>query len=123
MDDLSQQTIIDLYKNPHNKGLLPDATLKYKINNPMCGDQIELTVSVDADGTVIVAGWDGTGCSVSQVGASLLTDYIKNKTLNELKQLNSDEVVHMTGLAMNPTRLRCLLLAFTALQKLIESSS
>lgn len=88
----------------------------------MCGDQIELTVNVGDGGKVIASGWDGTGCSVSQVGASLLTDYIKNKTLEELKNLTSDEVVQMTGLTMNPTRLRCLLLAFTALQKLIGSS-
>lgn len=121
MDDLNQQIIIDLYKNPLNRGLLPDASLKYKINNPMCGDQIELTINIDNNGTVIATGWDGTGCSVSQVGSSLLTDYIKHKPLEELKNLTSDEVVHMTGLTMNPTRLRCLLLAFTALQKLLQA--
>ncbi len=121
MDDLTQQVILDLYNHPLNKGVLKDATLKYKINNPMCGDQIELTIKLNRDERVEAIGWDGNGCSVSQVGASLLTDHIKNKTHAELQKITSDEVIKISGLNLNPARLRCLLLAFTALQKSLSN--
>ena len=117
MDDLNQQAILDLYKHPLNRGLIFDPTLKYKINNPMCGDQVELTIKLDDKNKVAAVGWEGNGCRVSQVGASLLTDHIKNKTREELQKITSDEVIKMTGLNLNPARLRCLLLTFTALQK------
>ncbi len=118
MDYDVQEQVLDLYRNPLNKGLLKNATLQYKIDNPLCGDQVELTVKLDENDTVVAVGWEGNGCSISQIGASLLTNYIKNKSREELKKITSDEVIQMTGLNLNPTRLRCLLLAFTALQKI-----
>lgn len=121
MDDLNQQAILDLYRHPLNKGLLSDAALRYKIDNPMCGDQIELTIQLDDNETVVAVGWNGSGCSVSQVGASLLTDYIKGKTKDGIKKITAEEITALSGLTLNPARLRCLLLAFTALRKTPDS--
>ncbi|MSU75716.1 MAG: iron-sulfur cluster assembly scaffold protein [Candidatus Magasanikbacteria bacterium] len=121
MDDLYQQALLDLYKNPLNKKPLSDFTIRQEENNPLCGEQVELFVKFDEHDRVTDVGWESEGCSISQVGASLLTDYIKNKTREELKTITSDEVIKMTGLNLNPARLRCLLLCYTALQKILTT--
>ena len=123
MNNLYSDILLDLYKHPLNKQTLTDADLQYKLNNPVCGDQVELFIKFDENGTVKAVGWEGNGCSISQVGASLLTDHLKGKTKNELKKITSNEVTQLINLNLNPTRLRCLLLTFEALQKSLQASA
>ena len=119
MDDLYQDQLLDLYKHPLNKQALTDADWQYTINNPACGDQVQLFIKFDENDMVTAVGWEGNGCTISQIGASLLTDYVKNKTTEEIKKITADDVVRISGLTLNATRLRCLLLSFTALQKML----
>ena len=121
MDNLYSEFLLDLYKNPLNRGALTNAELQYKIHNPLCGDEIELFIKLN-NNSVSEVGWDGAGCVVSQVGASLLKEYIKGKNKDELKKITGNEVIKQSGLTLNPTRLRCLLLAFTALQKILHET-
>ncbi len=119
MDDLFQEALLDLYRNPHNKKILGEANLTHKENNPVCGDQVELFLKFDGEKLVDV-GWQGTWCTISQVGTSLLTDYIKNKTRTELENLSTDEVRNLLNIELNATRLRCYLLSLMALQKALK---
>ena len=123
MDNLYSDILLDLYKHPLNKQTLTDADLQYKLNNPVCGDQVELFIKFDDNGKVNAVGWEGNGCTISQVGASLLTDHIKGKTEDELKQITADDVITMIGLTLNATRLRCALLSFHALQKSLQANT
>ena len=120
MTDLYQEELMDLYKNPLNKKSLTKADVRYKIHNPLCGDTIELSLKFDSKNRVTEIGWQGEGCSISQVGASLLSEHVKGKSKAELKKLTSEEVMQLLGLQLNPTRLRCLLLTFEALQKSLD---
>ena len=120
MDNLYSDILLDLYKHPLNKQTLTEADLQYKLNNPVCGDQVELFIKFDENGTVNAVGWEGNGCTISQVGASLLTDHLKGKMKTELKQISADDVIKMIGLTLNATRLRCYLLSLTALQKALK---
>ncbi len=121
MDNLYSEFLLDLYKNPLNRGALTNAELQYKIHNPLCGDEIELFIKLN-NNSVSEVGWEGAGCVISQVGASLLTDYIKGKTRSELEKLSIDEIIKISGLNLNPTRLRCYLLSFSALQKILHET-
>ncbi len=119
MDDLFQDTLLDLYRHPHNKKILENPSLTHQENNPVCGDQVELFLKFDGEKLVDV-GWQGTGCTISQVGTSLLTDFIKDKTKTELKNLTAAEVKKLLDIELNATRLRCYLLGLMALQKTLK---
>ena len=64
LDTLYRQVIMDHYKNPRNKGNLEDDSLTIDMNNPTCGDRIQLQLKVE-DGIVEDAKFDGEGCSIS----------------------------------------------------------
>lgn len=118
MDNLFQEVIMDLYRHPHNKKIVENATLTHEENNPVCGDQVQLFLQFEGEKLVDV-GWQGVGCTISQVGTSLITDYIKNKTRDELQKLSADEIKKLLDIELNATRLRCYLLSFSALQKML----
>ncbi|MFP3490643.1 SUF system NifU family Fe-S cluster assembly protein, partial [Staphylococcus sp. SIMBA_130] len=70
LDQLYRQVIMDHYKNPRNKGELEEGALKINMNNPTCGDTIQLQLKVD-DGKISDAKFIGEGCSISLASASM----------------------------------------------------
>src|SRR5436309_4889852 len=95
-EDLYKEVILDHYKNPLNKRPMPDAELTCSKNNPLCGDEISVFAHVQ-DGTVADVAFQGQGCSISQASASMLTEAVKGKTMNEAEALASDFRGMMAG--------------------------
>jgi len=77
---LYQELILDHYRRPRNKGTLEDATHAVSLNNPLCGDEIDLQLHVDGD-TIKEARFVGRGCSISQASASMMTQLLKGRTV------------------------------------------
>ncbi len=86
LDDLYQEVLLDHYKRPRNKGRLPNAELQVALNNPLCGDEIILTVCFNGDRISDMA-FDGHGCVISQASASLMTEKMKGLTIAEAEQI------------------------------------
>ena len=82
LDTLYRQVIMDHYKNPRNKGVLEDGSMTIDMNNPTCGDRIQLTMKV-TDGMVEDARFDGEGCSISMSSASMMTQAVKGKKIED----------------------------------------
>ncbi len=61
----------------------------------------------------------GYGCAISQASASLLTDYAKNKSKEQLKKLDKESIIKLLGIELGPNRIKCALLPLVALQKLL----
>ncbi len=78
LDTLYRQVIMDHYKNPRNRGSLDNGSVTIDMNNPTCGDRIELHLQID-DGIVQDAKFEGEGCSISMSSASMMTQAIKGK--------------------------------------------
>ena len=116
MDDLYREVIIERYKMPHYRGHLDPHDIFFEDDNPVCGDHIEVTVRVDADGCVSEAAFDGHGCSISQASADLLVESIHGKTLDEVKALTKDDVIELLGIELGPVRLKCALLSLKVLK-------
>ena len=70
LDDIYKEVILDHYKSPRNKRELPGATATCHRNNPLCGDEIEVAVTVD-DGIVTAATFQGAGCSISLLAVAI----------------------------------------------------
>jgi nitrogen fixation protein NifU and related proteins len=133
LDNLYRQVIMDHYKKPRNRGILEDGSHTINMNNPTCGDRIELTFKVE-DGKVIDAKFEGDGCSISMSSASMMTQAIKGKNVEEalkLSKIFSDmmqgkeydddidlgDIEALQGVAKFPARIKCATLAWKAMEK------
>src|SRR5919202_869058 len=96
LDDLYKEVILDHYKNPRNKRPLPDAPLSCSRNNPLCGDEISVFAQID-DGHISEITFQGQGCSISQASASMLTQAVKGKSVEEAADLAADFRGMMAG--------------------------
>lgn len=88
LEDLYREIILDHYRNPRNRGELetPPA-VRAEGFNPLCGDEIVVFLDVDDAGTVSDVRIGGTGCSISQSSASMMSAAVKGKTVDELRAL------------------------------------
>jgi len=122
LEELYQEFIIELYKNPLNFGRIENADYKAQVYNSTCGDMIELFLSVK-DGKVVNAKFTGKGCAISQASSSLFTGYLKGKSIEELSKVDKDQVLKLIkiNLDKNPTRMKCALLPLEALRKALTS--
>jgi nitrogen fixation protein NifU and related proteins len=133
LDNLYRRVIMDHYKNPRNRGILEDGSHTINMNNPTCGDRIQLTFKV-VDGLVVDARFEGEGCSISMSSASMMTQAIKGKKVEEaikLSKIFSDimqgneydddidlgDIEALQGVAKFPARIKCATLAWKAMEK------
>jgi nitrogen fixation NifU-like protein len=129
LNDLYQQVILDHCKNPRNFHEMPAATCSAQGNNPLCGDQLKLFLTMAGE-RIQDASFVGSGCCISKASASLLTESVKGKTRAEVEKIF--EQVHemvMTGNAGSgvgklavfagvhkyPARVKCAILSWHAL--------
>ncbi len=110
MDDLYREIILDHYQHPHNHGTLSEPDISYEDSNPLCGDKIRIDLKVK-DNIVLDVKFSGKGCAISQASASMLTDELIGKSLDEIKKIDKDFVFNMLGIPLSPTRVKCALLS------------
>jgi nitrogen fixation NifU-like protein len=136
LDSLYQEIILDHYKSPLNKGLREPFEAEVHHVNPTCGDEVTLRVHLDEgpDGrTVGDVSYDAVGCSISQASASVLTDLVIGKPVEEALSIHQDfltlmqgkgqvepdeevleDAVAFAGVARFPARVKCALLSWMA---------
>lgn len=138
MEDLSKEVILDHYQNPRNHGRLETPTLANRGYNPLCGDEIELSVQVaDEEPRITNIAFGGRGCSISQASASMMTESVKGHTLAEAATLAQnftermksktpppaeieDELDALQGVKKYPARVKCAMLPWTTLRETVE---
>ncbi|MFH0885036.1 MAG: iron-sulfur cluster assembly scaffold protein [Candidatus Micrarchaeota archaeon] len=120
-DEIYQEFIIELYKNPLNFGKIQDADYRAEIYNSSCGDIVELFIKVRG-GVVAEAKFLGKGCAISQASSSLFTAYLKGKKIEALGDIRKEDVLSLLkiDLSKNPTRMKCALLPLEALRKALK---
>lgn len=115
MDALYRDYILDHYRNPRNYGTLEDPDLSYEDDNPLCGDRVRMDFKI-RDGRIAQVRFSGKGCAISQASASMLTEMVEGKTLDEVKQIGKEDVLENLGIPISPARLKCALLALKVLK-------
>jgi len=113
--DIYKDIILDYYRNPLNFGDLPNPDVRAKDSNPLCGDIIEMQLKIN-EGKVDDIRFKGKGCAISQASASMLTEAVKGKTLDELKAMGKPDVLQLLGIDPGPTRIKCALLGLKVLK-------
>ena len=118
-DELYKEHILDHYGHPHNKGTLDHPTMHFRELNPLCGDEIEMFITITGD-QVKEIKWQGKGCAISQAAASMLSDELQGKSMAELHQINTQAVLDLLGIPIGPVRLKCANLPLRTLQLAIK---
>ncbi|MFC4102827.1 Fe-S cluster assembly sulfur transfer protein SufU [Paenibacillus xanthanilyticus] len=138
LDDLYRRVIMDHYKNPRNRGTLEEDAVTVNLNNPTCGDRIQLQLQVE-EGVVKQAKFTGEGCSISMSSASMMTEAVKGRTLDEALGMaekfsafikgedvefdENEDIEALSGVSKFPARIKCATLAWNALRKGVEQQS
>jgi nitrogen fixation NifU-like protein len=131
LNSLYQEVILDHYKRPHHKGLVPGDIQVHHIN-PSCGDEVTLSLKIVGDKVAEIT-WDGVGCSISQASVSIMSDLLINKKIAEAEKIlasfvsmmqskgadQGDEIiledgVALAGVSKYPARIKCALLGWMA---------
>ncbi len=112
-----REIILEHYKHPHNAGTLESPDISHEESNPLCGDRIRIDLSIE-NGIITDVRFTGRGCAISQASASLLTDEVKGKTLDEVRALTKDDVLDLIGIPLdkNPVRIKCALLSLKTMK-------
>jgi len=114
-----REQLLELWKHPLNKGIIENPSCEFKETNSFCGDEITIQLTIK-NKIVKDAKFHGAGCVISIAMASLLTEEIKGKSLEEIKKINPEKIINSLGVELNPVRAKCALISLTALQKAIK---
>lgn len=110
-----QEILMDHYRNPRNNGVIDRYDFYAEQRNASCGDEVSFT-GIITDNILVDVAFIGKGCVISQATASLLSEQVKNKSLEAILALDKDDLIAMIGIQLGPVRLLCALLSLTALQ-------
>jgi nitrogen fixation NifU-like protein len=134
LDEVYQELILDHYKSPRCKGVLLNPDRKIDLNNPLCGDQISLTLKFSGD-TISEIAFDGHGCSISQATASIMAELLRGKTKEEARRLSGlfrgmiksqiegdalndlGDALALEGVKRHSARIKCALLAWDCIDR------
>ena len=135
-EDLSREIILDHYQNPRNHGRLANPTVANRGHNPLCGDEVELSLRI-TDNHIDEIAFSGRGCSISQASASMMTEKVKGQALDDVRAAVQqftesmanrqaapgeleDELDALQGVKRYPARVKCALLPWTTLRESID---
>ena len=136
LDDLYRDIILDHYRHPRHRGSLRKPMASHEGLNPLCGDEVTVDLAVK-DGRIAEIAYRGSGCSISQSSASMMTEAVLGKNLEEAKQLidsftammrGADDVdpetlgdlEALSGVRKFPVRVKCATLAWHTLDEALR---
>lgn len=143
--DLYQEVILDHGKHPRNFRHPEDANRSAHGHNAMCGDTIDVFLTVGADGKILDAAFDGQGCAISVASASMMTEMLKGRTEDEARTLfqtvhalctgqepealadldddTVDRVQILAGVRQYPMRVKCATLAWHTMERAMSDGA
>ena len=140
LDDLYRELILDHYRHPRNKGDLANANRHVEGYNPLCGDEVEVELELDANGVIQNVACRGRGCSISQSSGSMMTEAVKGHTRDEARVIAEafkrmmmepeqeldverlGDLEAFQGVSKFPVRVKCATLAWRVLEEGLEES-
>jgi nitrogen fixation NifU-like protein len=115
MSDLYREQILDHYRSPRNQGTLEPNDGSFEDTNPLCGDRVRIDLRIEND-IVTDIRFSGRGCAISQAATSMLTEMVKGRPIEEVRNLNKDDLLDELGIPISPARIKCALLGLKVLK-------
>jgi nitrogen fixation NifU-like protein len=141
--ELYQEVILDHSRHPRHFGSIADATHVAEGHNPLCGDRVKIYLKLAPTGAIEDIRFEGKGCAISQASASLMTDIVLGRSLEEAKQLmggflhlvkgeevgqtlqpeDREQLDVMAGVSAFPMRVKCATLAWHTMNSALEGGA
>jgi nitrogen fixation protein NifU and related proteins len=116
-EQMYREQILDHYKNPRSHGVVEDADARAEGMNPLCGDEVTISVAFADDGdTISDVAFEGRGCAISQASTSMLMEMVKGRSASEVAAMPRDELLEEIGIPLTPIRLKCAILGLGVLK-------
>jgi nitrogen fixation NifU-like protein len=116
-EQMYREVILDHYKNPRGHGVVEDADAQAEGMNPLCGDEVTISVSFEDDGeTLDEVKFSGRGCAISQAATSMLMEMVEGRKAADVAAMSKDELLDEVGIPLTPVRLKCALLGLGVLK-------
>ena len=139
LDDLYRELILDHYKQPRNNVTLPAANCAADGSNPLCGDQIQITLTL-TDEKVEQIGFTGSGCAISQASASMMTEFVQGRSVIDAldgiaafqtmmttsaptNAVGFDDIDALIGVSKFPARVKCASLGWKTLEQALSTNN
>jgi nitrogen fixation NifU-like protein len=135
-DDLYREIILDHYRHPRHRGRVEPADAVVEADNPLCGDQIDLSLRFDGDRLAEI-GFEGTGCSISQAACSMLCDEVSGTSRERARDVadrframlvedgsaeDLGDLEALRGVRAYPVRVKCATLPCNALLQALDEA-
>ena len=143
LKELYQEIILDHAKNPRNKGKCDGYNHDAKAHNPLCGDKVHIYLKLNENKKVEEVSFEGSGCAISMASASIMTELVKGKEVNDVKELVKDflemikekntlkannlsedektKLMSLSGVQQYPMRVKCATLSWHTLTSAINN--
>ena len=118
--DMYREHILELYKSPSNFGTIKNPSNEKTSYNSICGDEVTVQLLVK-DNAIKDIKFSGSGCVISMVSASMLTNKIKGMAISEVKKIKAEQVLELLNIKLNLARVKCALLAFEAVKGALKN--
>jgi nitrogen fixation NifU-like protein len=126
MGEMYTERLLDHYRHPRNKGRLQEhgaaggagRVLAAREYNPLCGDEVTIEALIE-DGRIATVRFEGRGCALCMGAASILTEAVQGRRLEELASFKQDEYLAELGATIRPARLKCALLPWMAFRRAV----
>jgi nitrogen fixation NifU-like protein len=121
-EQLYREVILDHYRSPRNHGLLEPRDAFAEGQNPLCGDEVSVSLRFGEGDVIEEVGFEGRGCAISQAATSMLTDLVKGRTAQEVSAMQRDELLEEIGIPLTPVRLKCAILGLWVLKSALHEA-
>jgi len=109
------EVLLDHYRNPRNWGTIEDADISHEEGNATCGDVVRIDLKI-SDNVIEKVAVSGKGCAISQASASILSEMIKGRDLEEVKRIGMEDLLREIGVKLTPIRIKCAVLPLKVLK-------
>jgi len=120
-DQLYREVILDHYRNPRSHGLLDAPDAQAEGQNPLCGDEVTLSLRFDGE-AIAEVGFEGRGCAISQAATSMLTELVQGRSAEDVARMPKEELLEEIGIPLTPVRLKCAILGLGVLKVALHKS-
>jgi nitrogen fixation protein NifU and related proteins len=98
-----------------DQGIFSPADAQHETDNPLCGDNLKVTLRLDTRGCICRVGWEVSGCAITRASASLLGEYITGRPQSDLRDIRSKDVMDLLDVTLSYNRTACALLPLKGL--------
>ncbi len=116
---MQNDLLIEHAESTQHRGSITDPSHSSAARNPLCGDQMVLSLRIDDD-RIAEIRFEARGCVISQAAASMLCEEVQGKSLDEVRAITQEHILDRIGIPLSPTRRICALLAFQCLQNALR---